>query len=233
MKPKFRCTVSALESWKSARSNTFSWFPLSCITVNSGGSRKRPLFRPLTAIKFPQFLPPYATFASTFEVPNDPYDVVIAPCGVVTPNPERVVTSITTLVLSPNSAGGAPAITSMDSIESIGIWFENTLLCWSVIGWPSTENEFSAWSPSPWNSPLESAAMPGVASVTSELTDDDALSSGNLSNNPRSTSVCDTDVFSIRFSLVLCTSTVVNADPSVSPIFRFTGTADRSSTSCA
>ena len=66
------------------------------------------------------------------------------PCGVVMPWPERVVTLMTTLVLSPNSAGGAPEMTSMDSIESSGIWFEKTLLCWSVMGWPSTENEFSA-----------------------------------------------------------------------------------------
>src|ERR1700689_3029845 len=105
------------------------------------------------------------------------------------PCPERVVTLITTLVLSPYSAGGAPEITSIDSIESSGIWLENTLLCWSVMGWPSTENEFSAWSPSPWNRPLESAEMPGDDSVTRELTDDDALSRGSLWNDPRSMSV--------------------------------------------
>jgi hypothetical protein len=56
---------------------------------------------------------------------------------------------MTKLVLSPYSAGGAPGLTSSDWIESTGIWLENTLLCWSVIGWPSTENEFEAWSPSP------------------------------------------------------------------------------------
>src|ERR1700732_756612 len=105
------------------------------------------------------------------------------PLGVVKPCPERVVTLITTLVFSPNSAGGAPEMTSIDSIESRGIWLEKTLLCWSVIGWPSTENEFSAWSPSPWNRPLESAAIPGEESVTSELTEDDALSRGILSNS--------------------------------------------------
>ena len=43
------------------------------------------------------------------------------PCGVVTPRPERVVTSITRLVLSPYSAGGAPGITSSDWMESSGI----------------------------------------------------------------------------------------------------------------
>ena len=111
------------------------------------------------------------------------------PLGEVIPCPERVVTLITTLVFSPNSAGGAPEMTSIDSIESSGIWLEKTLLCWSVIGWPSTENEFSAWSPRPWNRPFESAAIPGEDNVTSELTDDDRLSRGILSNNPRSTSV--------------------------------------------
>jgi hypothetical protein len=55
-----------------------------------------------------------------------------------------VVATITTLVLPPYSAPGAPEMTSMDWIESSGIWLENTLLCWSVMGWPSTENEFSA-----------------------------------------------------------------------------------------
>src|SRR5580698_1459410 len=167
----------------------FSWLPLSCITLNSGGSRKRPLSRPLTAMKLPQLSPPYARSNPASELPNEPYDAVMLPCGVVTPWPERVVTLITRLVLSPYSAGGAPEITSIDSIESAGIWFENTLLCWSVIGWPSTEKEFSAWSPSPWNKPLESAATPGVDSVTSELTDDEALSSGMRSNSLRSTSV--------------------------------------------
>src|SRR5229473_744747 len=44
------------------------------------------------------------------------------------------------------------------------------------MGCPSTENEFSAWSPSPWNRPFESATTPGVASFTSELTEDDWLS---------------------------------------------------------
>src|SRR5207244_8274410 len=99
---------------------------------------------------------------------------------------DELVTGVQTCALpisfSPNSAGGAPEITSNDWIESSGIWFENTLLCWSVIGWPSSENEFSAWSPSPWKRPLESAAIPGVASVTSELTEEDWLSSGSLSN---------------------------------------------------
>ena len=75
---------------------------------------------------------------------------------------------------------------------------EKTLLCWSVMGWPSTENEFSAWSPRPWNSPLESAAIPGVESVTSELRDDDALSKGSLSNNSLSTSEWKVGSFSTR-----------------------------------
>ena len=36
------------------------------------------------------------------------------PVGVVMPCPERVVTWITRLVLSPYSAGGAPEMTSID-----------------------------------------------------------------------------------------------------------------------
>ena len=39
---------------------------------------------------------------------------VALPCGVVTPCPERVVTSMMRLVLSPYSAGGAPSITVRD-----------------------------------------------------------------------------------------------------------------------
>src|SRR3974390_2006099 len=111
------------------------------------------------------------------------------PCAGVTPSPERVVTLMTRLVLSPNSAGGAPEITSIDWIDSDGIWFENSLLCWSVIGCPSNENEFCAWSPIPWNFPFESAATPGVVSVTSELNDDDGVSSGTFLKRFRSTSV--------------------------------------------
>ena len=57
---------------------------------------------------------------------------------------------------------------------------EKTLLCWSVMGWPSTEKEFEAWSPNPWKRPFESAATPGDARVTSELRVDEALSSGSL-----------------------------------------------------
>ena len=36
------------------------------------------------------------------------------PVGLVTPCPERVVATITRLVLPPYSAGGAPLITSID-----------------------------------------------------------------------------------------------------------------------
>jgi len=63
--------------------------------------------------------------------------------GVVTPSPERVVTLITTLVFSPYSAGGAPVMTPAIRRNPEGIWLEKTLLCWSVMGCPSTENEFS------------------------------------------------------------------------------------------
>ncbi len=68
----------------------------------------------------------------------------MSPWGSVAPKPDRVVTTITTLVLSPYSAGGAPSITSIDCTESTGIWLEKTLLCWSVIGSPSREKEFEA-----------------------------------------------------------------------------------------
>lgn len=68
----------------------------------------------------------------------------MSPWGMVTPRPERVVTTTTRLVLPPYSAGGAPSRTSIDWTASTGTWFEKTLLCWSVIGWPSTEKEFEA-----------------------------------------------------------------------------------------
>ena len=98
----------------------FASFPRSCITENSGGSRNRPVSNPLAEIKFPQFFPPYATLNPTFVVPNVPYDIVTAPCGVVTPCPDCVVTLITTLVFPPYSAGGAPEITSIDCTASSG-----------------------------------------------------------------------------------------------------------------
>ena len=66
------------------------------------------------------------------------------PVGLVAPRPDRVVTWITRLVLPPNSAGGAPEMTSIDWTEFEGIWLEKTLLCWSVMGWPSIEKEFDA-----------------------------------------------------------------------------------------
>ncbi len=141
-----------------------------------------------------------------------------------------MVTTITRLVLSPYSAGGAPSITSMDCTASTGIWLENTLLCWSVMGWPSTEKEFDAWSPRPWNRPLESAETPGDASVTSELSDEDWLSSGSLSNNCRSTSVWVVGSVSTR-SAPASTVTDVFACPMTRLNFSSVGTADRTSTS--
>lgn len=44
------------------------------------------------------------------------------------PCPDRVVVTTTTLVFPPYSAGGAPAMTSMDWMESTGSWLEKTLL---------------------------------------------------------------------------------------------------------
>src|ERR1700739_1520903 len=54
---------------------------------------------------------------------------------------------------------------------------------------PSIENELDAWSPGLWKRRLESAATPGVVSVTRELSEEDSLSSGTLMNMSRSTSV--------------------------------------------
>src|ERR1017187_6196475 len=133
--------VSACEGLKSILSNMFAWLPRSCITVSSGPSRNRSVPIPFAEIKLPHDFPPYARLKPALLVPNAPQDVSIWPCGSVSPRPDRVVTTITTLVLSPYSAGGAPWITSIDCTESSGIWFEKTLLCWSVIFWPSTENE--------------------------------------------------------------------------------------------
>src|ERR1700722_949901 len=133
---------------------------------------------PVAAIKFPQFLPPYARANAMLVVPKLPAESVTLPVGVVTPWPERVVALMTRLVLSPYSAGGAPSITSSDCTAADGTWLEKTLLCWSVMGWPSIEKEFSAWSPRPWIWPSESAETPGDACVTIELKPEDRLSIG-------------------------------------------------------
>jgi len=45
------------------------------------------------------------------------------------PSPERVTALTTRLVLSPNSAPGAPVMSSMDWMALSGIWVENCLLC--------------------------------------------------------------------------------------------------------
>src|ERR1017187_10792277 len=98
---------------------------------------------------------------------------------------------MTNEVLPPYSAEGAPGMTSSDCTESIGIWLEKVFDCWSVMGWPSTEKELEAWSPMPWNRPLESAETPGEASVTRELTEDEPAS-GILEKRSRSMSVWST-----------------------------------------
>jgi len=96
---------------------------------------------------------------------------VTSPVGLLSPMPERVVATMTSEVLPPYSAGGAPGMTISDCTESMGIWLEKTLDCWSVMGWLSTEKELDAWSPMPWKRPLESAETPGEARVMSELTE--------------------------------------------------------------
>jgi hypothetical protein len=57
-------------------------------------------------------------------------------------------------------------------------------LCWSEIGCPSTLNEVSACSPSGWNTLFESAATPGVASVSIELSAAFTLSLGRFWMSP-------------------------------------------------
>src|ERR1700742_2423191 len=98
--------------------------------------------------------------------PKVPEGGVTSLGGLLGPRPERVATSMTSAVLPPYSAGGAPEMTSSDCTALAGSWLEKTLLCWSVMAWPSMEKEFEAWSPRPWKRPLESAATPGEASVT-------------------------------------------------------------------
>src|SRR5580704_906810 len=100
------------------------------------------------------------------------------------------------------------------------------------MGWPSIENEFSAWSPRPWNKPFESAVIPGAESVINELIEEEALSSGSCSNKLRSTSVCSVDVVSNKSSDDASTVTVL-ADPArLKLIFRTVGTEDLTLTSC-
>jgi hypothetical protein len=98
-------------------------------------------------------------------------------------------------------------------------------------GWPSTENEFSAWSPSPWKSPFESAVIPGDVWVTRELTDDEALSNGTSLKSWRSMSVCAVESVSRR-SPAASTVTVLVAPASCRLTFRLSGTDDRTSMSC-
>src|SRR5581483_10048728 len=98
-------------------------------TLNSGGSRKRPVLSPDVVMALPQFSFPYPRSKPPVAVPNAPYEVLMLPVRRVIPCPERVVTLMTRLVLSPDSAGGAPSITSIDSIESEGVGLEKVLLC--------------------------------------------------------------------------------------------------------
>ena len=146
--------------------------------------------------------------------------------------PERVVATMTSEVLPPYSAGGAPGMTISDCTESMGIWLEKTLDCWSVMGWLSTEKELDAWSPMPWKRPLESAETPGEARVTSELMDEEMLSSGILAKRSRSTSVWPTGSASTRSPLVVVTSTTVLAEAICSVVVRAIGTKDCTSRVC-
>src|SRR5215475_12142083 len=154
------------------------------------------------------------------------------PVGLVTPRPERVVALITRLVLSPYSAGGAPEMISIDWIASDGSWFEKTLLNWSVMGWPSSDIEFWAWSPKPCINPLESAATPGETMVVIAVNEDEALSTGNRSIRFLSTSVWNVDSVSTRSFPSPSTVTVVLAPATFMVTFRLVATKERTSASC-
>ena len=69
--------------------------------------------------------------------------------------------------------------------------------------------------------------------MTSELTDDDWLSSGSLSNRFLSTSVWNVGSFSTRSPPSASTVTAVVDPATASFTDTFTGTEDRGSTSCA
>ena len=73
--------------------------------------------------------------------------------------------------------------------------------------------------------------MPGDANVTSELSDEDWLSSGSLSNIARSTSVWAVESVSIR-SPASCTVTLETAVPIFRLTLTGTGIGERTSTSC-
>ena len=115
-----------------------SLFPTSWNGRNSGVSRKRPLRNELAERKLPSFLPPRPRVASSPTAPKEPYCAAKLPNGFW-PSPERVTALTTRLVLSPNSAPGAPVISSIDWMALSGICVENCLLCWSEIGCPSIE----------------------------------------------------------------------------------------------
>ena len=76
---------------------------------------------------------------------------------------------------------------------------------------------------------MESAATPGVESVTSELTEEEELSSGSFSIMARSMSVCREVSFSTRSSPV--TVTVVDAPPTSNLMIGETATEERTCTS--
>src|SRR5271170_7441691 len=95
---------------------------------NSGGSRKRPVSMTLAEMKLPNLAVPAARLAAKLEDPKEPYEALTSPVGLLVPSPDRVVATMTSEVLPPYSAGGAPGMTSRDWTESIGIWLEKVLL---------------------------------------------------------------------------------------------------------
>jgi hypothetical protein len=98
------------------------------------------------------------------------------------------------------------------------------------MGWLSTEKELEAWSPMPWNMPLESAEMPGEARVTSALTEAEPLARGILEKRSRSTSVWPTGSVSTRLLLSVVTSIRVLAVATCRVVLGVIGTKERTST---
>jgi hypothetical protein len=78
---------------------------------------------------------------------------------------------------------------------------------------------------------LESAAIPGVERVTSELSDDEELSNGSLSNKALSMSEWKVGSFSSKSAAWASTVTEVVEPETWRLMLTLTGTTDRTSTS--
>ena len=103
-----------------------------------------------------------------------------------------------------------------------GSWLENTLLCWSVIGWPSIGKRIGGVVAQAVEQAVGVGRDAGRRRVTSELSEEDWLSSGNFWNSSRSTSVWKVGSFSTR-SAAASTVTVVVAPPTCKAIAHIDG----------